>query len=107
MRCRFATEQIRRGPAHRSARLARRADGRGWIVKVAVTADLHWGIRADGDAATRRMVAELVADPPDLLLLAGDIGAGDDFAPCLRLFADLPSRKALVPGNHDIWVTED
>jgi predicted phosphohydrolase len=76
-------------------------------VKVAVTADLHWGIRPEGDAATRLLATELSRNPPDLLLIAGDVGAGDDFARCLDLFANLPSRKGLVPGNHDIWVTED
>ncbi|HZY83615.1 MAG TPA: metallophosphoesterase, partial [Gemmataceae bacterium] len=39
--------------------------------------------------------------------LAGDVGAGGHFAECLRLFASLPCRKALVPGNHDIWVEAD
>lgn len=49
-------------------------------------------------------MAELYHDPPDLFILAGDVGAGDEFDRCLDLFADLPSTKALVPGNHDIWV---
>src|SRR5947207_11629715 len=74
-------------------------------LSIAITADLHWGIREPGDAATRRMLADLREQPPDLLILAGDIGAGDDFGRCLALFDDLPSRKVLVPGNHDIWVT--
>src|SRR5262249_42208832 len=74
-------------------------------MKIAVTADLHWGIREPGDAATRRMLADLQDQPPDLLILAGDVGAGDDFERCLELFAGLASRKALVPGNHDVWVT--
>jgi 3',5'-cyclic AMP phosphodiesterase CpdA len=74
-------------------------------VKLAVTADLHWGIREPGDAATRRMLTDLQNQPPDLLILAGDVGAGDDFERCLELFAGVPSRKALVPGNHDVWVT--
>jgi 3',5'-cyclic AMP phosphodiesterase CpdA len=73
-------------------------------LRLALTADLHWGIRAAGDAATRRLVAHLQADPPDVLVLAGDVGAGRDFGPCLDLFAHLPGRKALVPGNHDVWV---
>jgi len=76
-------------------------------VRVAVTADLHWGINDAGDAATRLLVAALVADPPDLLVLAGDQGAGDEFEPSLALFDGLDCRKALVPGNHDIWVTEN
>src|SRR5205085_3754442 len=60
-----------------------------------------------GDAATRSLVAALAAEPPGLLILAGDIGAGAEFEPCLALFDGLDCRKALVPGNHDIWVTED
>ncbi|CAN5485955.1 hypothetical protein BH10PLA2_BH10PLA2_39700 [soil metagenome] len=77
--------------------------------RIAVTADLHWGVRASGDEATRMLVSVL-KDPdeqPDLLILAGDIGASKDFGPCLDLFADLPCQKAFVPGNHDIWVQPD
>ena len=74
-------------------------------LRVAVTADLHYGPRhPDGAAATLALAADLYHDPPDLFVLAGDIGAGDDFERCLDLFADLPGRKALVPGNHDVWV---
>jgi 3',5'-cyclic AMP phosphodiesterase CpdA len=73
-------------------------------LRIAITADLHWGIRETGDAATRALAAELRERPPDMLVLAGDIGAGDDFARCLELFDQLPCRKLLVPGNHDIWV---
>src|SRR5260221_3478081 len=76
-------------------------------LRLAFTADLHWGIHADGDAATRRMVADLSADQTDVLILAGDVGAGDDFERCLELFDGLTCRKALVPGNHDIWVASD
>lgn len=75
---------------------------------IAVTADLHWGSRhADGMSATQALAADLFRDPPDLLVLAGDIGAGDEFEACLELFRDLPCRKALIPGNHDIWVRSD
>jgi 3',5'-cyclic AMP phosphodiesterase CpdA len=76
-------------------------------LRLAITADLHWGIRAEGDAATRQVLAHLSECPPDLLILAGDIGAGDDFERCLSLFDSLACRKALVPGNHDIWVRDD
>ncbi len=76
-------------------------------LRIAVTADLHWGIRPAGDEATRLLASYLEADPPDVLVLAGDVGAGDDFGPCLELFSRLPSRKALVPGNHDLWVRTD
>jgi len=76
-------------------------------LRLAFTADLHWGINARGDEATRLLISYLQAEPPDVLVLAGDVGAAENFAPCLELFAALPSRKALVPGNHDIWVRDD
>jgi 3',5'-cyclic AMP phosphodiesterase CpdA len=76
-------------------------------VRIAVTADLHWGINEAGDAATRRLIGELYTDRPDLVIIAGDVGAGDEFEPALALFDGLDCRKALVPGNHDVWVTED
>ena len=76
-------------------------------LRLAITADLHLGIRKSGDEATRLLTDFLRADPPDLLVLAGDQGAGDEFAACLKLFQDLPCQKALVPGNHDIWVEEN
>lgn len=72
--------------------------------RLALTADLHWGINPAGDACTRQLVDLLRETPPDLLILAGDVGAGEDFARCLTLFGDLACRKALVPGNHDVWV---
>jgi len=74
-------------------------------VRIALTADLHYGTRhASGNEATERLVADLIDNPPDALILAGDIGAGDDFRRCLALFDRLDCVKALVPGNHDIWV---
>src|ERR1700732_4430486 len=76
-------------------------------LRLAVTADLHLGIRAAGDAAIHELIDFLKKNPPDVLVLAGDIGAGKDFAPCLDLFESLPCTKALVPGNHDIWVEEN
>src|SRR3954452_10277670 len=72
-------------------------------LRIALTADLHWGHRRGADAT--RLLADFLKDhPPDVLVLAGDIGTGVLFGDCLRLFADLPGLKALVPGNHDLWV---
>jgi len=76
-------------------------------IRLAITAELHWGIRPAGDEATRLMLQFLHEELPDLLLVAGDVGAGDDSARCLAQFDALSCRKALVPGNHDIWVHED
>jgi 3',5'-cyclic AMP phosphodiesterase CpdA len=72
--------------------------------RLALTADLHWGLREEGDAATRELIRFLQASPPDCLILAGDLGTRDDFDECLTRFDVLACRKALVPGNHDIWV---
>jgi predicted phosphohydrolase len=73
-------------------------------MRIAVTADLHLGNRS-GEAATRDLAASLHQQPPDLLLLAGDLGPRFDDA--LALFEALPCPKALVPGNHDLWVLPD
>ena len=76
-------------------------------LRLAFTADLHYGVRASGDEAIRQLVEFLLKDPPDVLVIAGDIGAGKDFVRCLSLFKDLRCQKALVPGNHDIWVEDN
>jgi predicted phosphohydrolase len=76
-------------------------------MRIAVTADLHFGHNRLGDAATELLLEHLLKRSPDLLLLGGDIGTGDHFAECLQLLAKLPCRKALVSGNHDLWVTQD
>jgi predicted phosphohydrolase len=76
-------------------------------LQLAITADLHWGHGGRGEEATRLLTAFLHRHTPDVLILAGDIGTGYLFGECLDLFADLPCRKALVPGNHDLWVRPD
>src|SRR5262245_24671889 len=77
-------------------------------LRIAVTADLHYGTRhTAGNRATQDLVARLAETPPDLLIIAGDIGAADDFDRCLELFHGLRCAKAVVPGNHDIWVRTD
>ena len=73
-------------------------------LRLAVTADLHWGTARAATRPPGCSSPTCTADPPDVLVIAGDVGAGDEFGRCLDLFADLPCRKALVPGNHDIWV---
>jgi len=76
-------------------------------LQLAITADLHWGHGGRGEEATRLLVSFLQKQTPDLLILAGDIGTEYYFEECLRLFDDLTCRKALVPGNHDLWVRTD
>jgi len=75
-------------------------------MRVAVTADLHWGISASGDAATRELARQVADLAPDLFVIAGDVGEGEEFARCLSLFASLECARALVPGNHDLWTRD-
>jgi predicted phosphohydrolase len=76
-------------------------------LRVAVTADLHWGHGARGDQATRLLCETLHRERPDVLVLGGDLGTAEHFEECLALFDDLSCKKALVPGNHDLWVEPD
>jgi predicted phosphohydrolase len=76
-------------------------------MRIAITADLHFGHNRLGDDATGLLLQHLQSESPDLLLLGGDVGTEEHFAECLQLFRDLPCLKAIVPGNHDIWVAEN
>jgi 3',5'-cyclic AMP phosphodiesterase CpdA len=76
-------------------------------MRIAVTADLHFGHNRLGDEATQLLLEHLRTEPPDLLLLGGDIGTDEHFAECLRFFSELPCSKALIPGNHDLWVADN
>lgn len=76
-------------------------------MRIAITADLHYGHNRLGDEATHLLHQQLHQQPPELLLLGGDIGTDQHFAECLELFRDLPCPKAVVPGNHDVWVADN
>ena len=75
-------------------------------LKLLFTADLHWGI-AKGMAANNALYEAIKENTPDVLVLAGDIGHAENFEVCLDKFASLNCIKVLVPGNHDIWVSND
>ncbi|MSQ94015.1 MAG: hypothetical protein EXR98_05600 [Gemmataceae bacterium] len=76
-------------------------------MRIAITADLHFGHNRRGDDACKLLLQWLEAQPPDLLLLGGDIGTDEHFGVCLEFFSKLPCRKALVLGNHDLWVADN
>ncbi|HZZ82638.1 MAG TPA: metallophosphoesterase [Gemmataceae bacterium] len=76
-------------------------------MRIAVTADLHFGHNRLGDEATHLLREHLRAQPPDVFLLGGDIGTEQHFDKCLEFFRELPGIKALIPGNHDVWVAEN
>lgn len=72
-------------------------------MRLAMTADLHWGLSRPGDRATRELVEQLRTLEADALVIAGDIGEGAEFSHCLSQFAGVECARLLVPGNHDLW----
>lgn len=76
-------------------------------LRIAVTADLHWGHHARGITANRLLFDYVKEHPPDVLILAGDVGSGSFHGECLAQFDSLPCQKVVVPGNHDIWVEHE
>src|SRR5262249_47050835 len=81
-------------------------DSPGEAMRVAVTADLHWGLSRSGDRATRALVERAGELRPDLFRIAGDVGEGEEFARCLALFAGLECPQLVIPGNHDLWTRD-
>ncbi len=75
--------------------------------KMLVTADLHFGSYAEGDACTRRLAEDVCASDADVFAVAGDIAEKDleSLEQCLSLFGDFDGLKLFVPGNHDLWTT--
>jgi predicted phosphohydrolase len=72
-------------------------------MKIAITADLHWSVSDIGDRCTRWLAKRLRQINPDLLILVGDTGVGNEMAHCLDLFKALDCVKLLVAGNHCLW----
>lgn len=76
-------------------------------MRLAVTADLHWGLDPHGDAATRELARKVEDLAPDAFAIAGDIGEGEEFARCLGLFSRLTCDRLAAPGNHDVWTRDE
>lgn len=74
--------------------------------KIAITADLHWGL-PKCNAANTALVESLRENPPDLLLVGGDQGAEFHFSDCLEALKTIGCPVGLVAGNHDIWVRSE
>jgi predicted phosphohydrolase len=77
-------------------------------LRVLATADLHYCTRYA--PAVLAFAREVVAEAPDVLIVAGDVGEGlPRFRACLEAFAGLPSStaKLVVAGNHDVWRHDD
>jgi 3',5'-cyclic AMP phosphodiesterase CpdA len=77
-------------------------------VRVTVVSDTHLSRRTpEAQANWRAVVDHIAADPPDLVVHAGDLtldGARDpqDLADARRALDQLPVTWRAVPGNHDI-----
>ena len=81
-------------------------------IKVALVSDIHIGNVAMDAARLRRVVSQVEAAKPDLIVLAGDFVVGEDAsgieARAPRLTAPLRALRAplgtlAVLGNHDYW----
>jgi predicted MPP superfamily phosphohydrolase len=81
-------------------------------IKVALVSDIHIGNLAMDEARLRRIVGQVDAAKPDLILLAGDFVTGENAsgidARASRLTAPLGGLRArlgtlAVLGNHDYW----
>jgi 3',5'-cyclic AMP phosphodiesterase CpdA len=72
-------------------------------LRIAHLSDIHFG----GDenvAAVRAATERLAADPPDLVVVSGDltrIGGQQEFRAAAAWLQTLPTPQLVVPGNHD------
>lgn len=72
------------------------------MTRVAITSDLHLGITKREEIEP--LVATIAAERPDLTVIAGDIGEGEEnIRACLALFEGMPGEVAALGGNHDVW----
>ena len=88
-----------RRPAHEDRSLSDPAAR----TRIAHLTDIHFG--AEDPVVVEALVAELAAEPPDLVVISGDLtmGARRSEFRAARAFMDrLPSPTLAVPGNHDI-----
>lgn len=83
-------------------------------LKIALLSDIHLGNHAMDAGRLRRIVGQVNAARPDLILLAGDFVVGHDAAGAARRAAgleaplshlDAPLGVVAVLGNHDHWTS--
>lgn len=74
--------------------------------RVLITADLH--VESSGLETIRRLVAGIVRESPDLVILAGDLGNPLVlFEECLACFLKVGCPIAVLAGNHDVWCSAE
>lgn len=73
-------------------------------MRILVSSDLHCEV--SGTEPIRRMLAGMLREDPDAIVLAGDLGNPPSvWNECLRLFSECPVPVAVIAGNHDFWCT--
>ena len=73
------------------------------MTRIAHLTDLHFG--AEDPPVVAALLAELNADPPDLVAISGDLTQGarrQEFAAARAFIAAIAAPVLAVPGNHDI-----
>lgn len=79
-------------------------------MKIAVTADIHYGTDTKKDELAAYL-KNLNQNKVDILAVAGDLasrGASHvQFKEMLEVFAGFKGRVLFVPGNHDLWTKQD
>jgi len=75
-------------------------------MKVAVTADIHYGTLTDGEKLSE-YITDLNRKGIAYLIIAGDLATRgathDEFAEALSILQNFSGKVLFVPGNHDIW----
>jgi len=70
-------------------------------MKLAITCDLHLP-KTPADTIIK-LVADIAAENPDAIILAGDIGeSSSDTASCVSLFRPIQCPVLVIAGNHDL-----
>ncbi|HEX8301853.1 metallophosphoesterase [Sphingomonas sp.] len=108
----YAFLEARRDPIVRQANISLPGWPKGARpVRVVLISDIHAGTVATMPARLVRIVSQINALAPDLVLIAGDFTPGHDPIDAATVTAALAPLKALraqlgvlaVPGNHDHW----
>ena len=78
------------------------------VLRLAFTADLHYGMSAGGNDAVKQLASRIAEHEPDVLAIGGDVAAARNEAleECLSLFRDVAPVRVVVPGNHDVWILD-
>jgi predicted phosphodiesterase len=78
-----------------------------FIMKCAVTSDVHYGYDENSRKVHEKYWAKLAAEGIETLFVVGDLGSTklNDFKRCLRVMRKyLPTQKIIICcGNHDYW----